>query len=81
MKWFYFTFGSDEQFPYPNRFMKVKALSKTHAISIFRTYYPDREPESRIYNAADSYTQGEWDDFAGKYYADQEPAAIVDYES
>lgn len=79
MHWFYFTFGSDRQFPYPNSYMKIKAKNRNQAIYVFMAYHPNR-PGSEAYNASDSYTQEQWDEFAGKYYANQEPAAVVEYK-
>lgn len=78
MQWFYFTFGSDEQFPYPNSYMKIKAKTMNKAIRVFMTCHPNRHG-STAYNASECYHQKRWDEIVGRYYADQEPAAVVDY--
>lgn len=57
---YYFTFGSDEAFPYQNTYLIVFARDHHDAVAKFRKKYPDRPGHEGTYNAAFSYTQEEW---------------------
>lgn len=51
---FYFTFGTDEKYPFQGGWVKVFASSKAEAIITFRKHYPNRA-NSNCYNACDCY--------------------------
>lgn len=53
-KKFYFTFGTDEAYPFQGGWVEVIAYDKTEAISKFNQHYPKREGSS-CYNACDCY--------------------------
>lgn len=72
---FYFTFGSNEQFPYPNSYLVVVAQSERVARAIFQDKYPNR-PGSNLLNCSFIYTQKEWDESVSKYYPDG-PSDII----
>ena len=55
---FYFTFGSNEAFPYQNGYLVVYAGCRSDAIKAFRQKYPDREPD--CINCAFIYSKDEW---------------------
>lgn len=57
MKVFY-TFGSDPGFPFYGGWVEVEAKNIKLAHTIFRTYYPDREPG--ILNCCDYYTEAQF---------------------
>jgi len=54
MKLFY-TFGTDERYPYQGGWVEVEAESARQAHAIFRKHYPDRIPG--ILDCADYYTE------------------------
>lgn len=56
---FYFTFGSDQGFPYQRGYLIVQALNMPDAIRKFRNRYPDRT--ENCLNCAFVYTQEQWD--------------------
>ncbi len=58
IKNFYFTFGSDEDFPYQNGFIVIRAKSEVDAYAEFRTMFPDRNPG--VLNCSFVYTEDEW---------------------
>ena len=51
---FYFTFGTDEKYPYQGGWIEISAPSKEEAIRTFKKHYPNRKG-SPFYNAADCY--------------------------
>ncbi len=54
MKVFY-TFGSDERFPFQGGWVEVEAENMKQAHALFRACYPDRTPG--ILNCSDYYTE------------------------
>ena len=59
---FYFTFGTDERYPYSiHDLVVVYAADKSQAIQLFRAVHPDRERNSGVYNAAACYSQEQVD--------------------
>lgn len=50
---FYFTYGTDENFPFRGGWTEVEAPNLDAAISLFRIYHPDRTP--CIVNCASFY--------------------------
>lgn len=73
---YYFTFGSDERYPFQSTYLVVIADSRHEAIEKFRKKYPDRNPG--VYNAAFSYSAVEWVKKCQKYYQDVLPADIIE---
>lgn len=71
---FYFSFGSDEAYPYPNRYLVVQAPLYHDAVCAFLQKYPGRTENTL--NCAFVYTQDEWNqlDMDMKKY---EPADII----
>lgn len=77
---YYFTFGSDNGFPYQNTYLIVAGTSEKDCIDGFRKKYPDRH--KGYLNCADYYEETFWNTHIGPlYYSDQVPAEIICTES
>lgn len=73
-KW-YFTFGSDDGFPYQNTYLLVMAETENEAIEIFRSHFPDRHED--CVNCAFWYSEEQWHGSDNeKYYGN--PAEIIE---
>lgn len=57
---FYFTYGTDEKFPFRRGWTEVHAANRGQAVALFRREHPDRTPG--LVNCADIYTE--------KYFTD-----------
>lgn len=57
---YYFSFGTNECFPYQGGYVLVKAHSKQEAVEKYRKKYPD--VEEGIINCAFIYNQFRWDE-------------------
>ena len=71
---FYFTYGSDERFPFQGGWTEIEAPSKAMACAAFREYHPDLDPEVRCLNCSDVYTEEEFGDtmeWVGANYKDR----------
>ena len=75
MNKFYFTFGSDENYPYQNTYLIVVALTLKKAIEVFQKKYPNRQ--SGAVNCAFWYTEKEWDQQVSLCYEGVEPADVI----
>lgn len=73
---FYFTFGSNKDFPYQNTYLVVIARNIEEAIKKFKNKYPHREGSNCI-NCAFYYNEKEWNEGTKKYYS-EEPAEIIE---
>ena len=72
----YFTFGSREQYPFPNRYMVVEAESYDAAIATFRQKYPD--VHENTLRCASFYREDAWKErVEPQYYKDVPPAEIL----
>ena len=60
MSTFYFTYGSDERFPYQGGWTEVEAPTLKDACYLFRLVHPQREPAVLVGNYADVYTEEEF---------------------
>ena len=61
MKSYYFTFGSDEKFPFQNTYLIISGVdTMAQAINVFRSFYPDRDRDIPCYNASDCYSKDDW---------------------
>jgi len=70
----YFTFGSWEQYPFPNKYMVVEAESYDAAIATFRQKYPD----VNTLRCASFYKEDAWKErVEPQYYKDVPPAEIL----
>lgn len=76
---YYFTFGSDERFPYQNTYLVVKAPTKGDAVSAFRRKYPDRV-DSQTINCSEIYTEAQWDASINPRFYRNGPAEIIEAE-
>ena len=73
----YFTFGTDERYPYGIHDYVIVIGKDTHdCIETFRKKHPDR-PGSDAYNAADSYTKEQWNEIKDQYYNGVKPVEIL----
>lgn len=74
---FYYTFGSDPQFPHGmDEFVEVEAGDMNNADRKFMAIYPPR-PGSSLLNCAFVYDEMEFNKFRDKYYCGKEPARII----
>jgi hypothetical protein len=58
MNRYYFTFGSSDSHPYPNKYLIVEADNQKSAQHIFRSKYPDKVPGTL--NCAFIYNEEQW---------------------
>lgn len=58
---YYFTFGSDEHFPFQNGYIVIQADTKTDALKTFQSHYPNREG-SDSYNYSFMYEEQEFNE-------------------
>lgn len=79
---FFYTFGSDEKFPFQNGYIVVWAPSIEVSNQIFQSVYPNR-PDSDCLNCAFVYTKAEWDKGPGKIYktSDKKAQLRMSYEN
>ena len=75
---FYFTFGSSSEFPYRDGYLVVKAYSKPEAVSIFRSYFPDRT--EGVVNCAFIYDQEGWEKTAMDALSYYPCYQVIEYE-
>ena len=78
---FYFTFGSDEQYPFQNTYLVIRSTSEQSARALFPKIYPNRD-NSETLNFAFSYNEAEWNGTDGRepvsnFYTGIEPATII----
>ena len=57
---FYFTYGSDERFPYQRGWTEIEAPDMATACAAFRHFHPDSDPEAPCLNCAVIYTEAEF---------------------
>lgn len=57
---YYYTFGSDADFPYRNGWVVVKASSREEADRKFRSRFPDRPGHEGTMNYSFCYTEERW---------------------
>jgi hypothetical protein len=76
---FYFTFGTDPQFPYGEKdFVLVRAKTKNIACEKYSKTIPNR-PGSTAINCAFVYSEEEWINkgIRDRYYKGRQPARII----
>ena len=59
LRYYYFTFGTDPDYPFAGGWVTVAAPSRQAAVQIFRLYYPN-EAGTDALNCADVYTEEEF---------------------
>ena len=59
MKNYYFTFGSDERFPFQHGCVQVVASNRSEAVNIFNAKYPPRDKQGLV-NCAFIYDEEEF---------------------
>lgn len=75
MKNFYFTFGTDPQFPFgPNEIVMVKAANRNMAMRMFDKKYPGQRG---IVNCAFCYPEEEFDTFRDEFYKGVQPSDSI----
>lgn len=79
MNKYYFTFGSDEQFPYgQNEYVVVKAPDLVSAHRLFQMIHPNpRIGHENLSNCAFAYSEERFNEFKDKYYKGVEPSEII----
>ena len=75
---FYFTFGSDPEFPYGfGEFVEIEASDEDEAREVFRAVFPSR-PGSQFLNCSSVYSEFEWvQRVKEKYYKGVSPSAVI----
>lgn len=74
---FYFTFGSDEQYPYGRGdYVIVKAYDIRDAAKAYQRIYPNRDG-SECLNCADYYSAKDWESIYKKYYNGVAPKEVI----
>lgn len=80
MKNFYYTFGSDPQYPFgKNDYVVVEAVDICMANAMFMHKHPG--PHEDIVNCAFFYPEEKFYDFRDKYYADVQPIEVIRIEN
>ena len=59
---FYFTYGSNKQFPFQFGWTEIEAPTKAVACALFRAFHPDKDPDTPLLNCAMVYTEAEFKD-------------------
>ena len=59
LRYYYFTFGTDPDYPFAGGWVTVAAPSRQAAVQIFLLYYPN-ETGADVLNCADVYTEEEF---------------------
>ena len=78
MNRFYFTFGSDPEFPYGRKdIVVVTAKDENMACDLFQAVHPNR-PGSSCINCASIYAEDEFNEFRDKYYKGIEPVETIE---
>ena len=81
MENFYFTFGSDDGYPYgADEYVMVKANNLNEAISLFKTVHPNRN--NGCVNCAFWYSEEQWNGGNGtsRYYKGIDPVEVISTE-
>lgn len=77
MNKYFFTFGSDERFPYTrNDYVVVYAPTAHIAGKKFQKRHPNR-PGSPFINCSDIYSEESWNKFCDKYYHGVQPVEVI----
>ena len=59
MNKYFFTFGDDPRFPFPDGWVEVESPERELAIRAFKTFHPDRDGTG-VVNCADFYSESEF---------------------
>ena len=79
MENFYFTFGSDPEFPYGrDDYVLIKADDVGTAVGLFRAVHPNR-PKSNCLNCAFMYNEAQWE-LTKQYYIGVDPIETISIE-
>lgn len=60
MNSYYYTFGSDEKFPFYGGWVLIHADTRQIADEVFQKFYPSREPDNTLLNCSFVYTEEEF---------------------
>lgn len=77
MERYYFTFGSNPEFPYGRKdYILIEAANEDLACKLFQALHPNR-PGSSCLNCASIYTGSQFDEIREKYYKGIGPVEIM----
>ena len=77
MNKYYFTFGSDERYPFQNGHLIVEANDINDAIKCFQKHYPNR-PNSDTINCAFYYSEKQWSNVLKRgFHIGEKPKEIL----
>ncbi len=74
MEIYYFTFGSNEKYPYQNTYIAIIALNYADAIIAFKERYADVNDD--YINCSNYYNEEQWKEIK-EYYRNIEPAEVI----
>lgn len=76
-KW-YFTFGSDEGYPFGREdYVLVCGKDLHDAMEKYKAVFPNRAGEDLL-NCADFYSEYEWNSGVSEYYVGVEPVRVIE---
>lgn len=74
---FYFTFGSDPEFPYGrDDYVLIMCRDEGEACRLFNAVHPKRH-KTNVMNCAFMYNEKQWEIGVQKYYRDTEPIETI----
>ncbi len=79
---YFFTFGSDERFPYGrNDYVEVIAENAHDACELFREHHPDRPGSEGIINCSFIYSDEKFNEFRNEFYPGRAPIEVIRRET
>lgn len=77
MQNFYFTFGTDPQYPYGiNDYVLIRCPDAGTACKLFNAIHPKR-PTHNVMNCAFMYNETQWEMGVKKHYTGREPVETI----
>ena len=74
---FYFTFGTDPDFPFgPDDYVLIQCSDIGDAVRLFKALHPNR-PKTNCLNCAFFYNEAQWQTGTKKYYEGRDPAETI----
>lgn len=74
---YYFTFGSDPQFPFQGGYLIITAKDMDTACDVFNALYPNPKNKN-VLNCAFFYTEEKFDRLCAKYYGFEDFHGVID---
>jgi hypothetical protein len=78
---YFFTFGSDERFPFGrDDYVEVVAENAHEACELFRSHHPNR-PGSNLLNCSFIYSDEKFNEFRDQFYPGRAPIEVIRRET